>query len=100
MPVPVPVLSCKDHEVCWRYPFCFAPLTRRAAELAAVATEMKIKSNPARISATLGVLVLILALAISAVALERGGDAFMIGLGLLLVATSMELFRRAHPPAS
>jgi hypothetical protein len=47
----------------------------------------------------LAIVVLLLAFAISALALERGGDVLMIGLGLILAATSMELFRRAHPPA-
>jgi hypothetical protein len=57
------------------------------------------KKNPARIVAFLAILVLILAFAAAALALERGGDVLMIGLGLLLAATSMELFRRAQPPA-
>jgi hypothetical protein len=47
----------------------------------------------------MAVVVLVLALVVAALALERGGDVLMIGLGLLLAATSMELFRRAHPPA-
>jgi hypothetical protein len=41
-----------------------------------------------------------LAVVIAAVVLDRGADSLMIGVDLLLVATSMELFRRAHPPAS
>jgi hypothetical protein len=57
------------------------------------------KTNPARTLAAVAVLVLLLAFGVSALALERGGDVLMIGLGLVLAATSMELFRRAHPPA-
>ena len=57
------------------------------------------QSNPARTCAILGALVLVLAVAVATLALERGGDVLMIGLGLLLAATSMALFRRAHPPA-
>jgi hypothetical protein len=57
------------------------------------------QSNPARVSAVLGVIVLLLAIGIALLALKDGGDVLMIGLGLLLAATSMGLFRRAHPPA-
>lgn len=52
----------------------------------------------ARTCAILGTLVLLLAVLVAMLALERGGDVLMIGLGLLLAATSMALFRRAHPP--
>lgn len=58
------------------------------------------KSKSTRISAILGVLILMLAVVIAALVLDRGADSLMIGVDLLLVATSMELFRRAHPPAS
>jgi hypothetical protein len=62
-------------------------------------TEANVKTNPVRIFAILAVVVLLLALIIAALAVERG-DLLMILLGLLLAATSMELFRRADPPTS
>jgi len=57
------------------------------------------KRNSARGTAAMAVVILVMAFGTGALALERGGDVLMIGLGLLLAATSMELFRRAHPPA-
>jgi hypothetical protein len=56
-----------------------------------------VKTNPVRIAAAMAAIVLLLALVIAALALERG-DILMIVLGLFLAAASMELFRRAHPP--
>ena len=57
---------------------------------------MKLKS--ARTLAALAIILLLLALVVATLALENGGDVLMIGLGLLLAATSMELFRRAQHP--
>ena len=66
----------------------------QAANLAAP-VEANVKANPARVIGVLAGLVLVLALVIAVLALDRGGDILMIGLGLVLAATSMELFRRA-----
>jgi hypothetical protein len=56
-----------------------------------------VKTSPVRILAALAVIVLVLALVVAVLAVERD-DVLMIVLGLLLGATSMELLRRAHPP--
>ena len=58
-----------------------------------------VKPHPTRISAIVPIIVLMLAFAVAALALDRGGDVFLFGLGLVLLATSMELLRRANPPA-
>jgi hypothetical protein len=50
-------------------------------------------SNLARI---LAVVILLLALGALTLALVRGGDILMIVLGLVLLATSMELFRQGR----
>jgi hypothetical protein len=49
-------------------------------------------ANPARI---LAVVIILLALGALTFAMARGGDIPMIVLGLVLAATSMELFRQA-----
>lgn len=50
-------------------------------------------ANPARI---LAVVIILLALVALTFAMARGGDILMIVLGLVLAATSMEMFRHTE----
>jgi len=52
------------------------------------------RANPARI---LAVVTVLLAFGALTFAMARGGDIPMIVMGLVLAATSMELFRHAKP---
>jgi len=51
----------------------------------------------ARSARTIAIVIILLAIGTLAFAMARGGDIPMIVLGLVLAATSMELFRQAKP---